>query len=1088
MYIHSRKCVDLSNIMVHVVSGDKARWPPPVGVLASLLTTPPDCPEDTERGRSMEGLPGLAHNVRDLAATLRYMASHDVPEFSNPKTSILASMVATVTRHCAPDLFVLERPCFATSRPPRPDYHNLAHFFSMEETATLLVMLDVVEFLDRLKKAQAAEEAQDLGMENDSNDSSSCTKNEAVERQNKNEDEDLFEGSLVDGDASDEDDYSSQASFSPRRYTAEELAAGGYFSEDEEPRSMRTFYEHATSTPAVASVTDHTALTYISPAFRNCSPAIPIVCMAEYGTIFSLLKSAVYQRRVWGICEPVAGLAFEPANPVVQVVFAWADELENNGFPVVHIAMCSPHHTPNVPFGLFDASDARSAVELSRYLVNLSGHVSRVRSAASSNVEKTVASVLGKDTLDWRFDFVGPSVPLGDEDDKSTWISAWSENITMDSVPNGELVTPPSPPSHISPHSGEMPPSTRSKNTISRQAAGTGPSSERDQSQTGTTTSPQPANPPSFSVSNHDEDAGSNNQPPTDASSNRTKRYSCSKFAAGGKHQDPNYLTDKWLADRSVTRHTLLALEGNVKIPKQYTTFTKFGWPKAWATIDDLPKVDESYEELKRELFESKIATFKGDIRADESLDQNIVDALRAGFTCILQACKRARDLKEDAKRHDVAEIECRHEWDSLMIEFMKGKHGVGAWLERTIKLPRNERAVQLVDKRFTTNLAMLREAYMQSQLNIIRVLHNLQFQDLLEQERAVLNSISEKMTVDSSPSSVQSRANLDPYTGRCDALAAVEVRNFIPSHAKRALKQAARGFAFSSQTPARNTGRSSSKSADQSSEATSSQYLDVPGPSRDPPSEMSTAAYDLFHRNLQSDDVLRLGSNPDVNIADMFGSLSLGSSLPAPADTNLDEGNPNDLGYSLDLPLFVVEYKKMQTDFTVTGANQLRIYSTAAASFLAAVGITEFPVFGLLTDGCKGVITCAWAETESDTQCVRIAERNGVVFDLSDPLSAFQYAVLLCKLAHQHSPTLLGEFSGEVRKNLLDRLALPKRRDIGNIGKNTTSGKNTATGKNTGTGKNIDVGKNPDIRWSMAQQTEDLKKALSITEGGRRT
>ncbi|KAH7885684.1 hypothetical protein F5I97DRAFT_1874334 [Phlebopus sp. FC_14] len=1060
MYTHSRKCVDLSNIMVHVVSGDKARWPPPVGVLASLLTTPPDRPEDTERGRSIEDLPGLAHNVRDLAATLRYMASHDVPEFSNPKTSILASMVATVTRHCAPDLFVLERPCFATSRPPRPDYHNLAPFFSMEETAALLVMLDVVEFLDRLKKAQAAEEAQDLGMENDSNDLSSCTKNEAVERQNANEDEDLFEGSLVDGDESDEDDYSSQAYSSPRRYTVEELAAGGYFSEDEEPRSMRTFYEHATSTPAVASVTDHTALTYISPAFRNRSPAIPIVCMAEYGTIFSLLKSAVYQRRVWGICEPVVGLAFEPAKPVVQVVFAWADELENNGFPVVHIAMCSPHHAPNVPFGLFDASDTRSAVDLSRYLVNLSGHVSRVRSAASSNVEQTLASVLAKDTLDWRFDFVGPSVPLGDENNKSAWIRAWSENIITDSVPNGELVTPPSPPSHISPHSGEMPSSTRSKNAISRQAAGTGPSSERDQSQTGTTTSPQPANPPSFSVSNHDEDAGSNNQPP-------------GRFAAGGKHQDPNYLTDKWLADRSVTRHTLLALEGNVKIPEQYATFTKFGWPEAWATIDDLPKVDESYEELKRELFESKIAKSKGDIRADESLDQNIVHAVRAGFTCILQACKRARDLKEDAKRHDVPEIECRHEWDSLMIEFMKGKHGVGAWLERTIKLPRNSRADHPADGTFMANQRRIIRNYGTSQTSIIGALERSGLNDLGKQEDAVLFSIAYKMANDNQ---VKSRASLDPNTGRCDALAAIEVRNFIPSDAERALKQATKGFAFISQTPARNTGRSSFKSADQSSEAASSQYLDVPGPSRDPPSETSTAAYDLFHRNLRSDDVLRLSSNPDVNIADMFGSLSLGSSLPAPADTNLDEGNPNDLGYSLDLPLFVVEYKKMQTDFTVTGANQLRIYSTAAASFLAAVGITEFPVFGLLTDGCKGVITCAWAETESDIQCVRIAERNGVVFDLSDPLSAFQYAVFLCKLAHQHSLTLLGQFSGEVRKNLLDRLALPKRRDIGN------------TGKNTGTGKNIDVGKNPDIRWSMAQQTEDLKKALSITEGGRRT
>lgn len=65
----------------------------------------------------------------------------------------------------------------------------------------------------------------------------------------------------------------------------------------------------------------------------------------------------------------------------------------------------------------------------------------------------------------------------------------------------------------------------------------------------------------------------------------------------------------------------------------------------------------------------------------------------------------------------------------------------------------------------------------------------------------------------------------------------------------------------------------------------------------------------------------------------------------------------------ALDLPLLMVEYKT----YNATGGHQIRFYCVAAAKFLAALGIYEFPVFGLVIEGCIGVVVCAWMKQGED-------------------------------------------------------------------------------------------------------------------------
>ena len=56
---------------------------------------------------------------------------------------------------------------------------------------------------------------------------------------------------------------------------------------------------------------------------------------------------------------------------------------------------------------------------------------------------------------------------------------------------------------------------------------------------------------------------------------------------------------------------------------------------------------------------------------------------------------------------------------------------------------------------------------------------------------------------------------------------------------------------------------------------------------------------------------------------------------------------------HSLDLPVLVVKHKKQGDDKALAkGANQMRLYLTACVKFLDAVGIKNFVVYGMLTDG----------------------------------------------------------------------------------------------------------------------------------------
>jgi len=77
-----------------------------------------------------------------------------------------------------------------------------------------------------------------------------------------------------------------------------------------------------------------------------------------------------------------------------------------------------------------------------------------------------------------------------------------------------------------------------------------------------------------------------------------------------------------------------------------------------------------------------------------------------------------------------------------------------------------------------------------------------------------------------------------------------------------------------------------------------------------------------------------------------------------------------------LYLPLIFTEYKKSASDLR-QAFHQIQIYCTFGVELLAALGVTDFPVWGVVTGATKGSIIMAWKSSKSDELKVPVATRS---------------------------------------------------------------------------------------------------------------
>ncbi|KAK0209355.1 hypothetical protein IW262DRAFT_1281607 [Armillaria fumosa] len=104
-------------------------------------------------------------------------------------------------------------------------------------------------------------------------------------------------------------------------------------------------------------------------------------------------------------------------------------------------------------------------------------------------------------------------------------------------------------------------------------------------------------------------------------------------------------------------------------------------------------------------------------------------------------------------------------------------------------------------------------------------------------------------------------------------------------------------------------------------------------------------------------------------------------------------------------LAVLVGEYKKYSDRGFLKALIQTRIYIEASCRHLASLGITDHPMFGLATNGCKGAVLMGWYSQAKDV--IYLMERKIRTFNISSPIQVYHFATFILRL-RDYSQTVL--------------------------------------------------------------------------------
>ncbi|CAL1710439.1 unnamed protein product [Somion occarium] len=776
-------------------------------------------------------------------------------------------------------------------------------------------------------------------------------------------------------------------------------------------RSFRS--SHATGSQP--EVDTPAAVSDVLETKRYC--LLPIVLVADFENIVPLMTSSLFQRFVWGISDPVVGLAFSKFGTTVQVFLGWLEFREGN--PHVHIARAADPGQCSSPCGVFDMTDPWAACSLAEFILGLSSHIDNVATAASNCYFLR--------TLHWRSDGCdlgdGPSDET-EEEFLHKRILSWLGDVEPYS-PDGEAITP---------------------SDMSRPQS-------RPQSHPPTINLPGSSVPPLRNnllspVAAELQREGSDKQS-NKGKSEKTEAVSATNFVNRGVKQlsDATSTICSWLFDRfaiiisnddlkvKVPLGSILSqdedelenesaflfckyqvsesLDDAVREERAhmialYDNITGDYWPETW-TKTSRPKATSKFKPLYDSLWEQhKLDTS----RTYKTLDEGIVPLVESRLDYILSACIETISWNMPEPWRTIYEAERRQPWDRF-VQLLYVAEGEDAsillFLEREISLSRNKVEDCLKKKDLTADdisnvlLDCIGLAKDMGQIytwelsnigrNMTKQLETLSaFHLSMSFERSLTDLLAQNDT-GGFKDRVLKHAKEEPWRGKCDAMLAEPYSFELPELSEGNRKHyelALRRF----QIVHRFNNTEGSNSAKSSNASTKDISLDRQSIEKGTWSELAKAFKNPIQLSLQAN---RRPALPEVEI----------NHKPLPPRP------------WVMVPRLLVEYKKTESEDKAL--QQILMYCVSEAQKLAAMGIYGYPVFGLLTNGTTGGVIMAW--TSKLTKATYVVVRQMRTYDLMLPLDCYRFAVFLLNLRayHENNKTMNDKINAKIAAYSVD-------------------------------------------------------------------
>ncbi|KIK36325.1 hypothetical protein CY34DRAFT_527898 [Suillus luteus UH-Slu-Lm8-n1] len=155
---------------------------------------------------------------------------------------------------------------------------------------------------------------------------------------------------------------------------------------------------------------------------RRLSAVVPVLLVADPYNIIPLLCSALYQRHVWGIRQPVVGLCCSRTGTIATAIFGWleSDQSEEGRMPTAHLAFSADFRLDPL-MGVFDFTDTSSATCLAQFVLGLRTHFEDIKGATS------IEAVNSLTPLQWRSDVPDFETQFWGQSDEQ--VASWTHQV-----------------------------------------------------------------------------------------------------------------------------------------------------------------------------------------------------------------------------------------------------------------------------------------------------------------------------------------------------------------------------------------------------------------------------------------------------------------------------------------------------------------------------------------------------------------------------------------------------------------------------------------------------------------------------------
>ncbi|KAG1860404.1 hypothetical protein F4604DRAFT_1957815 [Suillus subluteus] len=735
---------------------------------------------------------------------------------------------------------------------------------------------------------------------------------------------------------------------------------------------------------------------------RRLSVVVPVLLVADSRNIVPLLCSALYQRHVWGIRQPVVGLCCSSTGTIATAIFGWldSDQSEEGHMPTAHLALAADIRL-DPSMGVFDFTDTRSAISLAQFVLGLRTHSQDIKGAIS------IEAVDSLTPLHWRSDLPDFETQFWGQSNER--VASWTHQIHVQTssseASSSSSPRTPSPTLDTAVVSYETMSSPLLRTIVEDEQAD-GANIRLPQETRATNVKGRGRRSRSSSLNISSKRTSLSPRPPpevrTSTSSRAPSPYPNSQFAAlSDTGLEDTVSISNWLFERlaftvgriPVSSEELANKTGINAMIKIYDQMTTFTWSDDIKTILSNAEADSFVSTTRSELC---------DRNGDPNCQSSTIDAhssediefISCRISALLHAVKGARRCDDVAKVHGANEADRRHEWDALLLNFFQPVLGQrDVLLERQLNFARNLAAD---DSSFATravkvaleyrNLCLEQDECVPLTTETIGSWN--QAMAARDQAMQFYDDIKRRTLNGNSVEVIACHSSEDPITGQCDAILVIPCSGVANAMLRRISnideqEKLMKSFILVQGPKPEKLGASTGETSYQIAKTVGHSRRTTSGKSLQVPSSSRVSESRKIDRNQLHNPFLY---HPDGNQA-----TQKQETIPSKG-TSCDEPS----GQDLLLPVLLAEYKKRDESTISTAMNQMKTYLVSAVTFLSEFGITDQPVFGLVVNGPLGAITMAWKRNNR----IYLMERNVRHYDIRDPLQALQFVSILPRLA----------------------------------------------------------------------------------------